>query len=315
MKKKETHWFTHEVGTYNTPQMLELIENYGMTGYGYWWILVEILRMEDGYKYDISKPYHYNTIALAFRQTKEEVKIFIDDCINKFDLLQTDGTYIWSESLLERMQYLESKKEFYKERASKGGKAAKAIRLAKAELSNATTVVEEELSSSTSVLDGRLRVLHNTTLHNTTKQNNKEEEEVIPPTTPTTNFISSEAVLPIATLQQNVMNDEIYFVTPICMQFGIEPDKVNQWLTTFNKQLDITGDGHKTTRDYRKHFLHWLKYQDVTTADPTKWKPVTKARQKSNSSPPPQPTAEEVLAQRAAEDEYYNKLGQQPKQR
>jgi hypothetical protein len=301
MKKKESQWFTHEVGTYNTPQMLELIENYGMTGYGYWWILIEILRMEEGYKYDISKPYHYNTIALAFRQTKEEVKVFIDDCINKFDLLQTDGTYIWSESLLERMQHLEKRRETYKVRGSKGGQTTKANKLAKTQLDSSKDVAGEQLLAA-----------HNITLHNTTKQNNKEEE--IPPATPTTNFISSEAVVPIATLQQNVMNDEIYFVTPICMQFGIEPEKVNQWLTAFNKQLGAESQHYKIPRDYRKHFLHWLKYQDVARGDPAKWKPVTNPRQqKGNSSPPPQPTAEEVLAQRAAEEEYYNKLGQQLK--
>ena len=312
MKKKESQWFTHEVGTYNTPQMLELIENYGMTGYGYWWILIEILRMEDDYKYDISKPYHYNTIALAFRISKEEVKVFIDDCINKFDLLQTDGTYIWSESLHERMKHLERRRESFKANGSKGGQTTKANRAAKKQQTGSEEVADVQQMSSEPVATEQRKAAHNITLHNTTKQNNKEEE--IPPATPTTNFISSEAVVPIATLQQNVMNDEIYFVTPICMQFGIEPEKVNQWLAAFNKQLGLEQQHHKTPRDYRKHFLHWLKYQDVATADPTKWKPVTRARQ-SNSSPPPQPTAEEILAQRESEKEYYRELNKQPKQR
>ncbi|RYE26229.1 MAG: DUF4373 domain-containing protein [Sphingobacteriales bacterium] len=306
MKTKESQWFTHEVGTYNTPQMLELISNYGMAGYGNWWILMEVLRMEDDYKYDVSKPYSYNTISLAFRAPKEEVKVFIDDCINKFDLLQTDGEYIWSSSLLERMQYLEKKKKFYKERASKGGKATKEKRESQIQSGSASAVLEEQSSSATGVLDGRLGVLHDITLHNNTKHNNDDEKKTDPPSSPS-NLFCKEVLLPIASLQQNVLAYDVYFVTPICMQHSITKVQLQQWLDAFSEKLHRHADTRKTTTDYRKHFMNWLRCYNPAKDNPARWEELVSRKKPAYTtpSPPANPTMAQLRAMRAAEEAEY----------
>ena len=65
------------------------------------------------------------------------------------------------------------------------------------------------------------------------------------------------------------------FFEPICMQNHISPEVMASWLNAFNRQLRFTGEETKLSREYRKHFANWLRYQDLKS-DPAKYSPVLK---------------------------------------
>lgn len=120
MKKQEQLWFSHDCTAANSPKMVALLDTYGIAGYGMWWRLMEILRNEDDYKYDISESFSYTVLAKFMMSEVSATEKFINDCINVFKLLQTDCEFIWSDDLLMRMEHLEQKRVVLSERGKKG---------------------------------------------------------------------------------------------------------------------------------------------------------------------------------------------------
>ena len=85
-----------------------------------------MLRNETTYKLSLDKT-TYRAIQMQ-THTKIDVQKFIDDCINEYressqgnGLFNTDGTYFWSESLLNRMYKMENVRE---KRSEAGKKSA-----------------------------------------------------------------------------------------------------------------------------------------------------------------------------------------------
>jgi hypothetical protein len=90
----------------------------GMKGYGWYWIIIEILREQKDYIYIDSK-YATHSIAKELQCDVETAKEFIDDCINEFGLLDKDIHGMWSDSLKERMKPLDAKRKRAKDAANK----------------------------------------------------------------------------------------------------------------------------------------------------------------------------------------------------
>ena len=53
---KNNSWFSHDSNAKDDEKMMFLIEELGLEGYGIYWVLVEKLREEKGYKCSQSKP-------------------------------------------------------------------------------------------------------------------------------------------------------------------------------------------------------------------------------------------------------------------
>lgn len=300
MKKKETNWFSHESTCHSSSQMLALIGKYGSAGYGNWWILVEILRQQDDYKYEISKKYSFGALTAATRLSEDEVKAFIHECIHEYDLLQSDGEYIWSDALLERMQHLEEKKAVLRERGRKGGIAKGVSYANKAE--EDTCATENNTCAMPSV---QKEIAH--TVHNSTVQKNSDDDDERNKSISMSNNSSStpffntlkEDTAPVNTLSTQLLQDELGFVAPLCTQFKFNSQRLGEWLNAFNQKLLLEGTTQKTAPDYRRHFLSWLKFQDV-------WNPPPRAAIKNTIAQPHRnSTMEELRAQRKAEEEEY----------
>ncbi len=122
---KDAYYFSHDSNARNDPKIGAMISVYGMEGYGWYWVIVEMMREQENYRLRISGKYDYNALALQMHCTPEKAAQFIHDCIYEFTgekdegLFQTDGDFIWSNSLLRRMK----KKD---ERSAKAKRAAKA---------------------------------------------------------------------------------------------------------------------------------------------------------------------------------------------
>jgi hypothetical protein len=73
---------------------------YGAEGYGWWWMLLELMREATDYKLKLAGKY------LSKELDADPVRLnkFIDDCINDFELFKADDKYFWSPSMCRRMK-------------------------------------------------------------------------------------------------------------------------------------------------------------------------------------------------------------------
>ena len=99
---------------------------YGAEGYGWYWMLVEMMRDQADYRLRIDGKHSAKIYADELGSTKERITQFIKDCVSPeeedgFALFDTDGTHFWSESLLRRMQQREEIREKRAEAGRKGG--------------------------------------------------------------------------------------------------------------------------------------------------------------------------------------------------
>lgn len=143
---KLTNYFSHDVSALSDPKIMIMISLHGMVSYAWWWILIERLAVEE----DCKLPYNKFTFAglavtfqisdnLEFWKQNESnalsneaneaplkqtdlARFFIDSLIEDCNLLQTDGEYFWSPSLLKRRQLREEKYRKISEKRREAGR-------------------------------------------------------------------------------------------------------------------------------------------------------------------------------------------------
>lgn len=119
---KDAYYFKHDADAKNDPNMLLCRSKYGAAGYGNYFMIIEMLRVEDGYRLPITK-HTYRSISLVLQElSPDETRSFVDDLVD-FALLSRDSKFIWSESLLRRMRELDALRQ---NRAAAGSKGAAA---------------------------------------------------------------------------------------------------------------------------------------------------------------------------------------------
>ena len=143
---KLTNYFSHDVSALSDPKIMIMISLHGMVSYAWWWILIERLAVEE----DCKLPYNKFTFAglavtfqisdnLEFWKQNEAnassneaneaplkqtdlARFFIHSLIEDCNLLQTDGEYFWSPSLLKRRQLREEKYRKISEKRREAGR-------------------------------------------------------------------------------------------------------------------------------------------------------------------------------------------------
>lgn len=78
-------------------------------GYGWYWILIEMMRDANAYRLQCEGKYWAHAIASEMKCEPEKAQVFINDCINEFKLFDSDGSFFWSNSLLRRMDEKDEK--------------------------------------------------------------------------------------------------------------------------------------------------------------------------------------------------------------
>jgi len=104
----KAYYFSHDANARHDPNICEMRAEYGMEGYGIYWSIIEMLREQEEYKLNLKRT---NAIAMQTHSDKVLIKNFIGDCIEKFDLFESDGEWFWSKSLLRRMKLKEQRSE------------------------------------------------------------------------------------------------------------------------------------------------------------------------------------------------------------
>ncbi len=113
--EKDAYYFPHDCNARNDPKILALRSVFGAEGYGVYWMMIEILREQPDYKLQVTK-YLYNALAMQMQVQKERLQEIVEACCNEFveggsPLLVNDGQYIYSESLLRRMERVDTVSE------------------------------------------------------------------------------------------------------------------------------------------------------------------------------------------------------------
>lgn len=114
---KDAFYFSHDSNAKDDPKCSMLIEQLGLEGYGIYWVLVEVLRDQPGYRYPLSM---LPIIARKYNTTAEKVRVVIG---NYGLFVVTDDDFFLSESLCRRMDAWEETKEAKRIAGRKSGAA------------------------------------------------------------------------------------------------------------------------------------------------------------------------------------------------
>jgi hypothetical protein len=90
----------HETNSRTQPGLLAMRGKYKSEGYGWYWILSEMLRNQPGYKLPLKEQFVWNAIVLETQCERIKIESFIRDCIDEFKLFISDGEYFWNNDLL-----------------------------------------------------------------------------------------------------------------------------------------------------------------------------------------------------------------------
>jgi len=114
-----TLYFSHDFDARNDPKITSMRGTYKSAGYGYYWIIVEMMAGEEGHKLPLQE-WLIDSIAMTAQCRSNSIKQFITDCIEKYKLFNSDGEYFWSETLIKRMKKYEDSIEQKIEAGRKG---------------------------------------------------------------------------------------------------------------------------------------------------------------------------------------------------
>jgi len=104
---KDAYYFPHDSNARHDPKISEIRSKHGAAGYAWYFMLVEMLREQDGYRLLLSK---CNAYAMQMQIESDACAAFVRDCIDA-ELFDSDGVWFWSESLKKRMFVLDEKRE------------------------------------------------------------------------------------------------------------------------------------------------------------------------------------------------------------
>jgi uncharacterized phage protein (TIGR02220 family) len=116
---KDAFYFSHDSNARGDTKILEMRSVYGSEGYGWYWILIEMMREEQDYKLGMQSKYIWNAYAKQMDCKPEQAKQFVLDCINEFKLFNSDELFFWSNSLNRRMSKREKTSSARSEAARK----------------------------------------------------------------------------------------------------------------------------------------------------------------------------------------------------
>lgn len=133
---KDTYYFSHDVNASNDPKIIVMKELCGVISYAWWWILIEQLAAQEEYKLPMDK-ITFTGLGIAFGMkqneaiassneaklsTAKQAKAFVISLINECELLETDGEFFWSPSLLRRNLLRKKKQEEISKKRSEAGR-------------------------------------------------------------------------------------------------------------------------------------------------------------------------------------------------
>jgi len=116
---KGAPYFSHDANARHDSKIIPMRTKYGSEGYGWYWMLVEMMREEGDYRLRIDDLDLIRGYATQLDTDARTLRRFITDCSQRFMLFTSEDGFVWSESLRERMKPLDNKREQGKRAAEK----------------------------------------------------------------------------------------------------------------------------------------------------------------------------------------------------
>ena len=107
---KKTPYFSHDANSRRDRKMVSMMMDYGVEGYGRFWILIEMMREENGFKLRVDGNRSYEVIASELKCSKEDAEKFINDCVQS-GLFRLKNKRLSSSSFLSRMNRMKDIEE------------------------------------------------------------------------------------------------------------------------------------------------------------------------------------------------------------
>jgi hypothetical protein len=137
---KDAYYFSHDFNARNDQKIVGMRTEYGMEGYGMYFMLLEIMGESSNYRIDLNAKFSYNALAAQLMVDVLNLKTFIDDCVSEFELFYVEDGFLCSTSFLNRMKLKNEKSEKARESALKRwGKTESATDETECEHSNEKT--------------------------------------------------------------------------------------------------------------------------------------------------------------------------------
>lgn len=123
MVTKNAYYFSHDSNARTDPKILALINDFGMEGYGRYWVIVEMLSEQKDYELSLSD-WVFSALAMQWQCERNAAKDFVYACVSDYELLASDGEVFWSNSLKKRMGFRDERRR----KRSEAAKKAAAVR-------------------------------------------------------------------------------------------------------------------------------------------------------------------------------------------
>lgn len=99
-KEKNNEYFKHDMNAKDDPKIMLMMAQLGLEAYGIYWVLIEYLRQQDGYRAPLIL---LDPLSRRYGSSREKFEAIV----TKFDLFECDDKYFFSPSLVRRMAPLE----------------------------------------------------------------------------------------------------------------------------------------------------------------------------------------------------------------
>ena len=173
---KDSYYFQHDYNPTSDPKITCLLGNYGGFGYGVFWRIIEMLHQEETHKLPL-KLYVFEALAKEMISSAEQIEKIINECIKKFELLQGDEKFFWSNRVFLNIQEREEKRI----QKSEAGKMGMQKRWNNAKISENNVITED---NNVITEDSIVITENNTDITKITKERKGKEKKGNKPATP-----------------------------------------------------------------------------------------------------------------------------------
>lgn len=158
---KDSYWFKHDSTAGRGTRMRKMAFIYGHWGKGIYWDVLEILRDQDGYRFEKDEQSIQMLSDLIGCKDPDKLLNWLNDCI-RLDLIQSDEKYFFSNVLKANMTKWESTKDA----GIQSGKVRKERKLNETRTKRERTVNETRTKDEHNIIEDKIIDINIETLFN-----------------------------------------------------------------------------------------------------------------------------------------------------
>jgi hypothetical protein len=107
----------HDIDARKDDKIVVMRSMYGAEGYGWYWMLIEIMSKQKDCRLSIKQPHIYEVLSMELQTDPSTIEKFIGDCVKDFKLFKTDKEFVWTERLTRTLKKAERRTRLAKEAA------------------------------------------------------------------------------------------------------------------------------------------------------------------------------------------------------